>query len=356
MANESDVVDQMREDYKDAYQFGECEFQSRDFANMTMYDQMRVMVDSDVVIGMHGAGMVNVIWTHPGTLVVEFSPYKSTAGDIAISASFSGVCGTSFAVVKTLSYAQRTPTKWTSAFHDVFSPAPTSDEDAEVVTFPLAPQTSQRASTKRKSLFDAALKKKSLAKSHDLPKELEKATQETDTTRASSVNVKALTKPTQIPAKNDWGSSVLTMLQQMDLYKDQIIHVERRESRNAQYRDLETLQLSTQTCEALEKCYNIKQLYSHQFEAIEAIRRGENAVLSTATASGKSLAYNVPMLDMLLEDSTATFMYLFPTKALAQDQLKSLRRLLEAAGLPLHLGATFVRAKTLALSRYASLD
>ncbi|EGZ29744.1 hypothetical protein PHYSODRAFT_471348 [Phytophthora sojae] len=131
------------------------------------------------------------------------------------------------------------------------------------------------------------------------------------------------------------------MLQQLDLYKNQIVHVERRRSREAQYRDLEPLQLSAQVCAALEKCYNIKQLYSHQFEAIEAIRRGENAVLSTATASGKSLAYNVPMLNMLLEDPNATFMYLFPTKALAQDQLKSLRRFLEAAKLPLHIGATF---------------
>ncbi|KAF4323304.1 hypothetical protein BBO99_00003346 [Phytophthora kernoviae] len=120
-----------------------------------------------------------------------------------------------------------------------------------------------------------------------------------------------------------------------------IVHVEHRCSREAQYRDLEPLQLSPQVCAALEKCYGIKLLYSHQFNAVEAIRRGENAVLSTATASGKSLAYNVPMLDMLLKDPDARFMYLFPTKALAQDQLKSLRNFLAAADLPLHLGATF---------------
>eukprot|EP00644_Phytophthora_capsici_P013484 jgi/Phyca11/548630/estExt2_Genewise1Plus.C_PHYCAscaffold_290303 len=131
------------------------------------------------------------------------------------------------------------------------------------------------------------------------------------------------------------------MLQQLDLYKNQIAHVERRSARQAQYRDLGPLQLSARMREALEKCYSITRLYSHQFEAIEAIRRGENAVLSTSTASGKSLAYNVPVLDMLLEDPKATSMYLFPTKALAQDQLKALRRFLEAAGLPLHIGATF---------------
>ncbi|OWZ19716.1 hypothetical protein PHMEG_0005986 [Phytophthora megakarya] len=131
------------------------------------------------------------------------------------------------------------------------------------------------------------------------------------------------------------------MLQHFDFYKNQIVHVERRNSRQAQYRGLRPLQLSKRVCDALEKCYNIHQLYSHQFEAIDAIHRGENVVLSTATASGKSLAYNVPMLNMLVEDPDITFVYLFPTKALAQDQLKSLRRLLEAANMPLHLAATF---------------
>ncbi|KAG6611710.1 putative ATP-dependent helicase YprA [Phytophthora cinnamomi] len=229
---------------------------------------------------------------------------------------------------------------------DVFSPTPSSDEDAEVLTFPLAPQTSQRASTKRKKMFDAALKKINLAeKPQAQTKEQETSIERaTDVASGSTIGAKKATSPMsdqQAQPENDWGSSVLTKLQQLDLYKNQIVHVERRRSREAQYRDLEPLRLSPQVSAALEKCYSIKRLYSHQFEAVEAIRRGENAVLSTATASGKSLAYNVPMLDMLLEDPNATFMYLFPTKALAQDQLKSLRRFLEAADLPLHIGATF---------------
>jgi superfamily II RNA helicase len=225
---------------------------------------------------------------------------------------------------------------------DVFSPTPATEEDFEVVMFPLAPQTSQRASDKRKTLFDEALKKNFNSAKKDT----------SDCTIVSSVAAKKTSSPTtgsgqQIQVGNDWGSSVLTMLQQTDIYRGQIVHVERRSARKAQYRDLGPLELSPQVCEALDKCYSIKQLYSHQFEAIEAIRRGDNAVLSTATASGKSLAYNVPMLDTLLEDPSATFMYLFPTKALAQDQLKSLRRLLEAADLPLHIGATFVRVLSL---------
>ncbi|KAL4162589.1 hypothetical protein PRNP1_003125 [Phytophthora ramorum] len=72
--NEDEVLDRMRAEYQDAYQLGECEFQALDFANMTMRDQMRTMLDSDVVIGMHGAGMVNVMWTRPETLIVEIFP------------------------------------------------------------------------------------------------------------------------------------------------------------------------------------------------------------------------------------------------------------------------------------------
>ncbi|CEG43608.1 Predicted ATP-dependent RNA helicase [Plasmopara halstedii] len=218
---------------------------------------------------------------------------------------------------------------------DVFAPAPVSEEDVEIVTFPLAPQTSQRASIKRKALFNAALKtKKNLVEGQEQTKELLPSEQ-------FSLDPVSSTSPKQVLEHNDWGSSVLAMLQQLDLYKDQIVHVERRSSRQAQYRDLKPLQLSTRVCQALEKCHKIQQLYSHQFEAIDAICHGNNVVLSTATASGKSLAYNTPMLSMLLEDPNATFIYLFPTKALAQDQLKALIRLLDAADLSLKVAATF---------------
>jgi glycoprotein 2-beta-D-xylosyltransferase len=74
--NEEGVLNRTRDEYKNAYQFGECAFQALDFVDMTMRDQMRAMVDSDVVIGMHGAGMVNVMWTRPGTLVVEVFPRR----------------------------------------------------------------------------------------------------------------------------------------------------------------------------------------------------------------------------------------------------------------------------------------
>lgn len=74
----------------------------------------------------------------------------------------------------------------------------------------------------------------------------------------------------------------------------------------------------------------IRQLYTHQVRAIEALRAGHDTVVVTGTASGKSLCFHLPALERLLEDPEATALYLFPTKALAQDQLKSLTRLAAA--------------------------
>lgn len=71
-------------------------------------------------------------------------------------------------------------------------------------------------------------------------------------------------------------------------------------------------------------------LYSHQAEAVTAALHGENLVIVTATASGKTLCYNLPVLDTLLRQPQARALYLFPTKALAQDQLAELETLLAA--------------------------
>ena len=73
-------------------------------------------------------------------------------------------------------------------------------------------------------------------------------------------------------------------------------------------------------------------LYVHQSEAIEAALRGENVVVVTGTASGKTLCYNLPTLQVLRDDPGASALYLFPTKALAQDQLASLREIVKELG------------------------
>jgi DEAD/DEAH box helicase domain-containing protein len=77
----------------------------------------------------------------------------------------------------------------------------------------------------------------------------------------------------------------------------------------------------------------IESLYSHQVEALETARR-ENVVITSGTASGKSLAFNLPVLDKLARDETSRALYLYPTKALAQDQARKLSEL-RIAGLRL---------------------
>ena len=68
----------------------------------------------------------------------------------------------------------------------------------------------------------------------------------------------------------------------------------------------------------------ITKLYSHQHECYHTVFSGRDTVITTPTASGKSLAYNLPVLDALLKDRDAKALYLFPTKALSQDQVKML--------------------------------
>ncbi len=82
---------------------------------------------------------------------------------------------------------------------------------------------------------------------------------------------------------------------------------------------------------ALEK-RGISRLYSHQAEAFEAIAAGRNLAVVTPTASGKTLCYNLPVLNLLLSDAGARAMYLFPTKALAEDQLHELQTAIDDAG------------------------
>jgi len=73
----------------------------------------------------------------------------------------------------------------------------------------------------------------------------------------------------------------------------------------------------------------IPQFYTHQAEAVEHTLAGRNVVVITPTASGKTLCYNAPVLNSILQDPSSRALYLFPTKALAQDQLAELQALCE---------------------------
>ena len=71
----------------------------------------------------------------------------------------------------------------------------------------------------------------------------------------------------------------------------------------------------------------VTELFAHQAESLAAARRGEHLVVSTGTASGKTLAFNLPVLDELAAEPKLRALYLYPTKALAQDQARSLTEL-----------------------------
>jgi DEAD/DEAH box helicase domain-containing protein len=76
----------------------------------------------------------------------------------------------------------------------------------------------------------------------------------------------------------------------------------------------------------------IARLYTHQAEALRLCTEGKNVVVVTPTASGKTLCYNLPVLQRVIEDPGMRAMYLFPTKALAEDQLHELQSAVDAMG------------------------
>jgi len=107
-------------------------------------------------------------------------------------------------------------------------------------------------------------------------------------------------------------------------YRDQIVHVESIPAREAQY-DTPKEPLEPMVEQAL-RAQGVERLYSHQVTAINAIREGKHVVVVTSTASGKTLCYNIPILEEVVRDPGTRVLYLYPTKALAQDQLKKLIR------------------------------
>jgi DEAD/DEAH box helicase domain-containing protein len=82
----------------------------------------------------------------------------------------------------------------------------------------------------------------------------------------------------------------------------------------------------------------IEMLYTHQAESLAALHAGEDIVVVTPTASGKSLCFNLPVLQAVAQDPAARALYLFPTKALSQDQLASFRELATAAEIDVAAG------------------
>lgn len=129
----------------------------------------------------------------------------------------------------------------------------------------------------------------------------------------------------------------LSHIQSSASYRGQIVHTQHLPKRAARYADISQPLLKRIT--SLLDRDGIERLYIHQVKAIEHVRAHEHVVIVTGTASGKTLAYNIPMLETISADPAATALYLYPTKALAQDQLRTLQRYQGAdAELPLQTG------------------
>jgi DEAD/DEAH box helicase domain-containing protein len=128
-------------------------------------------------------------------------------------------------------------------------------------------------------------------------------------------------------------SDVVVRLSQDPEYCEQTAHIETIKAREAKYGTLsKPLPLPL---EAFLTGRGLS-LYTHQCDTIESIRSREDLILTTATASGKTLAFTLPIIERLINDPAARALYLYPTKALSQDQLKTLLDIEKNTGIPLN--------------------
>jgi DEAD/DEAH box helicase domain-containing protein len=104
-------------------------------------------------------------------------------------------------------------------------------------------------------------------------------------------------------------------------YSPQIVYHQPFPAKEAKFSPLE-MEFPSPLARALERL-TIRHLYSHQVEAIAQVRQRKNVVIATPTASGKTLTYNLPVIETLLRTPEAKALYIFPLKALEQDQLKA---------------------------------
>ena len=117
--------------------------------------------------------------------------------------------------------------------------------------------------------------------------------------------------------------AVVSALKQLPFVDAQLTHVHHLPRRTAQFKDLEGD--LPESLRRLLETKGIIKLFSHQVDSISATKRGLHVLLSTATSSGKSLAFTLPTIEAILTNRHSTAMFLYPTKALAQDQMRTLR-------------------------------
>lgn len=115
-------------------------------------------------------------------------------------------------------------------------------------------------------------------------------------------------------------------------YRDNIAHVETIPAKEASFKKVDDLD------ERIIGYLDSKdaKLYTHQADAYEAIKSGENVIITTPTASGKTLAFNLPIMETMIGDKDATALYIYPAKALSNDQLHVLENLESELGITIN--------------------
>lgn len=133
----------------------------------------------------------------------------------------------------------------------------------------------------------------------------------------------------EIPKERKPIAEIIEEIKGLDLYRQQIVPNGHRviPPQEAAFGDLKFL-LSQALVNALYTAHNVTRLYIHQVEAINNLYDGHNVIVSTSTSSGKSLIYQIPILHRMEKSARARAMAIFPTKALAQDQKRSLLEVL----------------------------
>jgi DEAD/DEAH box helicase domain-containing protein len=127
-------------------------------------------------------------------------------------------------------------------------------------------------------------------------------------------------------------TDVIAQLRADREFTDRVTHWEVVPAREGQYADIPAGVDARIRSALLSR--GIDRIYSHQFATWELVRSGKSVVLVSPTASGKTLAYNLPVLQSLLEDPDARALYLFPTKALSQDQQSELNEVVLGGEIP----------------------
>lgn len=123
---------------------------------------------------------------------------------------------------------------------------------------------------------------------------------------------------------------LLDSIKTNERFMQNVTHWEIIPQKPAEYEDF-PLYLNEKLINVLKK-KGIHRLYCHQRQALDEVKAGHNVVVVTPTASGKTLCYNLPVLNELIADKNARAIYLFPTKALSQDQVSELMNLVDAMG------------------------